>query len=115
MVDVVVLFMVDGGMVVMVAVAVLVMVDGGMVVVQPGPSHLEILMSPQFQNFSAPLLLVLGSTTAAEHDGRNGFHHATSPLTAPPNLEVIQDCVELWLKYSGSPAGLHEFAVTQNH
>jgi hypothetical protein len=91
------------------------MVDGGMVVVQPAPSHLEILMSPQFQNFSAPLLLVLGSATAAEHDGNVGFHHMDSSLRAPPDLEVIQDCVELWLKYSGSPAGLQELAVTQNH
>mmetsp|Transcript_13562 Transcript_13562/g.24497 ORF Transcript_13562/g.24497 Transcript_13562/m.24497 type:complete len:110 (-) Transcript_13562:707-1036(-) len=39
------------------------------------------LMSAQFQNFSAPLLLVLGSTTAEGHEDNNGFHHA---LASPP-------------------------------
>mmetsp|Transcript_5007 Transcript_5007/g.9613 ORF Transcript_5007/g.9613 Transcript_5007/m.9613 type:complete len:110 (-) Transcript_5007:729-1058(-) len=39
------------------------------------------LMSAQFQNFSAPLLLVLGSTTAEGHEDNNGFHH---PLASPP-------------------------------
>jgi hypothetical protein len=41
-----------------------VVVAAGMVVVQLTPEHLETLISAQFQNFSAPLLLVLGSTTS---------------------------------------------------
>jgi hypothetical protein len=89
-----------------------VVVDDGIRVVQPCPEHFEIVMSAQFQNFSAPLLLVLGSTTAGEHAGNKGFHHV---LASPPNLELIQDCVSLLPKYSANPAGLQELAVTQNH
>jgi len=66
----------------------------GATVVQPDPEHLTTLMSAQFQNFSAPLLLVLGSTTSAGHEAKSGFHHA---LASPPNLEAIHDCVELLL------------------
>jgi len=72
-----------------------VVVGDGTTVVQLEPTHLETLMSAQFQNFSAPLLLVLGSTTAEGHEGSNGFHQA---VASPPNLDVIHDCVELWLK-----------------
>jgi len=73
-----------------------VLVDGT-TVVQLGPEQVETLMSAQFQNFSAPLLLVRGSTTAAGHEDNVGFHHA---LASPPNLSAIHDCVELLLKYS---------------
>lgn len=89
-----------------------VVVDDGTAVVQLDPEHLTTLMSAQFQNFSAPLLLVLGSTTSGGHEDSNGFHHA---LTSPPNFEAIHDCVELSSKYSAVPAGLQELAVTQNH
>jgi len=68
-----------------------VVVEAGIAVVQLGPVHLETWMSAQFQNFSAPLLLVLGSTTAAGHEGNADCHHA---LASPPNLEAIHDCVE---------------------
>jgi hypothetical protein len=107
---------VDGAFVVVLASvgsgSVDVVVVGGMAVVQLGPEHRDTLMSAQFQNFSAPLLLVRGSTTAGGHDDLDDPHHASAP---PPNLEVIHCCVEFLLKYSRNPIGLQELAVTQNH
>jgi len=91
---------------------VVVTVEESATVVQPGPKQLWTSISAQFQNFSAPLLLVRGSTTSVGHDASNGFHHA---LASPPNLEAIHDCVALLSKYSASPAGLQEFAVTQKN
>lgn len=85
---------------------------GGLAVVQLEPEHFKTATSAQFQNFSAPLLLVLGSTTFEGHEDIAGFHHAPA---SPPKCEVIHDCVELLPKYSASPAGLQELAVTQNH
>jgi hypothetical protein len=65
------------------------------VVRQSGPEQLETLISAQFQNFSAPLLFVRGSTTSSGQEPNAGCHQA---LASPPNLADIHDCVELLLK-----------------
>jgi hypothetical protein len=87
-----------------------VVVTGG--VVQLAPMQRVTLMSPQFQNFSAPLPLVLGSTTSA---GQLVFEEPHHSLDSPPNFDAIQDFVESLSKYSLNPAGEQELADTQNH
>lgn len=60
----------------------------------PFPEQLEILMSPQFQNFSPPLPFVFGSLTAAEQAFNPFENH---DCTLPPNFDAIQSCVNTLL------------------
>lgn len=96
----------------MVVIGTKVVETGGAAVLQLVPLQPLTLMSAQFQNFSAPLPLVLGSPTFA---GQVAFVEPHHELASPPNLDWIHALVESFPKYSWKPGGEHELAETQKN